>query len=128
MNARVLTALAALAVLLVACRTAPILNVTDVPVNVPAGQTATLATVEQAIIRAGNGLGWQMKIEKPGLIVGTLLLRDHQAVVDIPFSTSAYSIVYRSSVNLDQNGDSIHRNYNGWVQNLDKAIRKNLFP
>ena len=128
MNARVLTALAAVAFLLVACRTAPILNVTDAPVNVPVGQTATLATVEQAIIRAGNGLGWQMKVEKPGLIVGNLYLRDHQAVVDIPFTTSSYSIIYRSSVNLDQSGDSIHRNYNGWVQNLDKAIRKNLMP
>lgn len=128
MHARVLTALAAAALLLVACRTAPILNVKDAPVNVPEGQAATLATVEQAIIRAGNGLGWQMKVEKPGLIVGTLYLRDHQAVVDIPYSTSSYSIVYRNSVNLDQNGDSIHRNYNGWVQNLDKAIRKNLLP
>lgn len=118
---------ALVAVLLVAgCKTAPIYNVKDAPVNVPAGKQATMESVEQAIIRAGNGLGWQMKAEKPGLIVGTLNLRTHTAVVDIPFSASAYSIVYRSSVNLNQQGDNIHSNYNGWVQNLDKAIRSQL--
>ena len=31
------------------CRSAPIYNVKDAPVNVPAGQTATMASVEQAI-------------------------------------------------------------------------------
>jgi len=114
-------------VLLVAgCRTAPIYNVKDAPVSVPAGQQATMASVEQAILRAGNGLGWQMKVEKPGLIVGTLNLRTHTVVVDIPFTASSYSILYRSSVNLNQQGDSIHANYNGWVQNLDQAIRNQL--
>lgn len=114
-------------VLLVAgCRTAPIYNVKDAPVNVPAGQQATLASVEQAIVRAGNGLGWQMKVEKPGLVTGTLNLRTHTAVVDIPFTATSYSILYRSSVNLNQQGDQIHSNYNGWVQNLDQAIRRQL--
>ena len=68
----------------------------------------------------------QMKVEKPGLIVGTLNLRTHTAVVDIPFTASNYSILYRSSVNLNQQGDQIHSNYNGWVQNLDQAIRNQL--
>ncbi|HSQ09971.1 MAG TPA: hypothetical protein VLN25_05070 [Burkholderiaceae bacterium] len=85
-----------------------------------------MAAVESAILRAGNGLGWQMKVEKPGLIVGTLSLRTHTAVVEIPFSTTTYSILYRSSVNLEQQGDMIHKNYNGWVQNLDQAIRRQL--
>jgi hypothetical protein len=126
MNTRVWIAVVAAAFLVAGCRTAPIHNVKDAPVNVPTGQAATLTTVEQAIVRAGNGLGWQMKVEKPGLIVGTLNLRTHSAVVDIPFSPSAYSIVYKSSVNLDQQGDTIHPNYNGWVQNLDQAIRRQL--
>jgi hypothetical protein len=126
MNVKVFAAIAAAALLLVGCRTVPIHNVKDVPVNVPAGQTATLATVEQAIVRAGNSLGWQMKVEKPGLIVGTLNLRTHTAVVDIPFTTSSFSILYKNSVNLEQKGDTIHSNYNGWVQNLDQAIRRQL--
>lgn len=114
------------ALLIAGCRTAPIHNVKDAPVTVPAGKQATAESVEQAIIRAGNGLGWQMKVEKPGLIVGTLNLRTHTAVVDIPFTASNYSILYRSSVNLNQQGDQIHSNYNGWVQNLDQAIRNQL--
>ena len=67
-----------------------------------------------------------MKPEKPGLIVGTLNLRTHTAVVDIPYTTTSYSILYKSSVNLKQEGNTIHSNYNGWVQNLDQAIKRQL--
>jgi hypothetical protein len=123
---KILASMATAALLMVGCRTAPILNVKDAPVNVPAGQKDSLATVENAILRAGNGLGWQMKVEKPGLIVGTLNLRTHMAVVDIPFTATKYSILYKNSVNLEQQGDTIHKNYNGWVENLDQAIRRNL--
>ena len=126
LNRKILGIIAALALLLAGCRASPILNVKDAPINVAAGQTASMATVEQAIIRAGNGLGWVMKPEKPGLIVGTLNLRSHTAVVDIPYTTTSYSIIYRSSVNLNQHGNTIHSNYNGWVQNLDKAIQRQL--
>jgi hypothetical protein len=125
-NRNILGIIAALALSLAGCRTSPILNVKDAPINVPAGQTASVATVEQAIIRAGNGLGWVMKPEKPGLIVGTLNLRTHTAVVDIPYTTTSYSILYKSSVNLKQEGNTIHSNYNGWVQNLDQAIKRQL--
>ena len=126
MSLRILAAIAAAALLMVGCRTAPILNVKEAPVNVAVGQSASLATVEQAIIRAGVGLGWAMKVEKPGLIIGTLNLREHTAVVEIPYTTTSYSILYRNSVNLDQQGDTIHKNYNGWVQNLDQGIRRQL--
>ncbi len=123
---KILAAVAAAALLMVGCRTAPIYNVKDAPVNVPAAQKDSLGAVENAILRAGNGLGWQMKVEKPGLIVGTLNLRTHMAVVDIPFTATKYSILYKNSVNLEQQGDTIHKNYNGWVENLDQAIRRNL--
>jgi hypothetical protein len=126
MNVRIWGAVIAAAFLLIGCQTVPIHNVKDAPVAVPTGKTATMAGVEQAIYRAGNGLGWQMKTEKPGLIVGTLYLRTHTAVVDIPYTEKSYSILYKSSVNLDQQGDNIHKNYNGWVQNLDSAIRRQL--
>lgn len=114
------------AILLVGCKTAPILNVQDAPVTVATGQKATMASVESAIIRAGGSLGWVMKIEKPGLIVGTLSLRTHVAVVEIPFSATTYSIIYRSSVNLEQQGGNIHSNYNGWITNLNQAIQRQL--
>lgn len=122
-------AVVVIAVLAGACaanRTAPIRNVADAPVTVAPGKTATQADVERAILRAGIALGWQMKPVKPGLIEGTLALRTHVAVVEIPYSTKSYSIQYKTSTNLQADGNVIHQNYNGWIENLDKGIRVQL--
>ncbi len=113
-----------LAALIAGCRTAPILNVVDAPVV--ANKPASMADVQEAIRRAGAALGWQMESVKPGLMQGTLALRTHKAVVDIPYSTKAFSIRYKDSVNLDYTGENIHSNYNGWIQNLEKGIRAQL--
>ena len=83
---------------------------------------ATLAQRADQIRRAGASLGWVMESHGPGLMRGTLNLRSHQAVVDIPYDTRRFSIRYVSSSNLDYNGAVIHRNYNSWVQNLQNAI------
>jgi hypothetical protein len=82
----------------------------------------TLSQRADQIRRAGAGLGWRMEQQEPGLIRGTLNLRTHQAVVDIPYDTQRFSIRYVSSNNLDYDGRAIHRNYNSWVQNLQNAI------
>jgi hypothetical protein len=110
--------------LLVGCRTAPLYNVESAPVV--ANKAVTLADVEKAIVRAGGGLGWQIAARAPGQAEGTLVLRTHRAVVDITYDTKAYSIKYKDSSNLEYDGTSIHSNYNGWIQNLDKAIRTQL--
>ena len=109
---------------MVGCRSAPLYNVTSSPVSAP--KPVTLADVEKAIARAGVGLGWQIIPREPGKIEGVLALRTHRAVVDIAYDTKTYSIVYKDSVNLDFDGTNIHSNYNGWIQNLDKAIRTQL--
>lgn len=67
-----------------------------------------------------------MKQMEPGYIVGTLKLRSHVAVVDIRHTTKSYSITYKDSTNLDYDGTNIHRNYNGWISNLDRAIKTQL--
>lgn len=115
---------AACAVLVLAgCRTAPVMNVVDAPV----GAARSAQQVEQAIISAGNSLGWQMRPGGPGRIEGTLLLRDHRAVVDIDYTPRTYSIRYKSSSSsLHYDGNTIHKNYNGWIENLDRAIRNRL--
>jgi len=59
---------------------------------------------------------------RPGLMRAPLDIRSHQALVDIPFDARRFSIRYVSSSNLDYDGVVIHRNYNGWVQNLQNAI------
>lgn len=43
--------------------------------------------------------------------------------MDIPYSATTYSIVFKRGENLELKGDTIHRNYNGWIQNPDRAIR-----
>ncbi|MBL6457035.1 hypothetical protein JMJ55_16995 [Belnapia sp. T6] len=86
-----------------------------------AGQ-ASLAQRGAEIRRAGAGLGWIMQDQGPGLMRGTLNLRSHQAVVDIPYDTRRFTIRYVTSSNLDYGGGTIHRNYNSWVRNLQNAI------
>ena len=54
------------------------------------------------------------------------MARDHRAVVDVRYDTKTYSIKYKDSSNLQYDGTSIHKNYNGWIQNLDNAIRARL--
>ena len=113
------------ALLLSACTSKPIYNVEGAPIGA-AKPNASLDEIGKAIVRAGAGLGWQMNPDRPGHITGRLALRNHVAVVDIDYTPQTYSIKHRESTNLDYRGTTIHRNYNGWIQNLDKAIRAQL--
>jgi hypothetical protein len=111
---------------LAGCTTAPILNVSNTAVTTASGKSLSQDQVRAAILRAGAALGWQMRDEGPGMMVGTLNLRKHTAVVEIPYSARSYSVKYRSSVNLDEKGGMIHKNYNGWIQNLTRGIDSQL--
>jgi hypothetical protein len=119
-------ACAAGAILAGACTAQPIYNVNDQVVTTTSGKHLSAPQVRSAIITAGTSLGWHVADAGPGHLVGTLHLRNHTAVVDIPYSASKYSIVYKSSENLDAANGQIHRNYNGWVQRLDTTIRTEL--
>jgi hypothetical protein len=99
-------------------------NISDAPVE--ANKPVTQEDVQKAIVRAGATLGWQMKLVKPGLIVGTLNLRGNMAKVDINYDTKAYSITYKDSSGLNYDGSTIHKNYNGWIENLNNGIRVQL--
>ena len=119
-------AVAVVAMLATGCTTQPIMNVNDAVVTAPAGKSVSKDQVRSAIVRAGSALGWQMKDESPNQLSGTLVLRGHTAVVDIPYDEKSYSIKYRSSVNLNEGGGQIHKNYNGWIQNLTRGINTQL--
>lgn len=123
-------------------RQAFIHDVPPQPIATNKAQTTT-EEIEKAIITAGAGLGWIMHIDNPQHITGTLHLRAHMAKVGIHFDSNTYSIKYLDSQNLkyapvgteltDVNGDSstskkatIHKNYNSWVTNLDRAIKAQL--
>lgn len=116
-----------LALSIAGCATVvPILNVDNAPVGSPAGKPLTPDQVKSAIIRAGAALGWQMKETGPGKLTATLHLRSHSASIEIPYSVTSYSIVYKSSVDLNENNGQIHKNYNGWIQNLTRGIDTQL--
>jgi hypothetical protein len=124
-SSKLLLAAIALGVLGACARTAPIYNVSEMPVvaNKP---SPSMEDVRTAIMRAGTTLGWEMAPAQPGLVVGTLKLREHTAIVDVNYTPKTYSITYKNSSNLMFDGQNIHKNYNGWIQNLDKAIRTQL--
>ncbi len=123
---RVVLATAFIVVLLAGCRSAPVRNVDSATLVTPSNASYTLSDVSQAIVRAGVGLGWRMKKTKPGHIIGTLLIRDHRAVIDITYDKETYSIQYQDSSNLNYTGTEIHKNYNGWIIRLEQAIQSQL--
>ena len=112
--------------LAVACAPTPVMNIDDAAVvaNKPA---VTQEDVGKAIIRAGAALNMQMVIVRPGVINATYAPRgDFSAVMEIRYTAQKYSIHYKDSQNLNYDGTNIHRNYNGWVQNLDRNIKAQL--
>jgi len=113
----------AVAFIATGCRTSPILNVPNQAIIAP-NDKVTMNDIYKAIARAGASLGWNMEKKSDGVILATLNLRGHQAVVIIKYTTENYSIMYKSSKNLkyDAVDQTIHSNYNGWIQNLEKAI------
>ena len=113
-----------LLLILAGCTSNPILNIENAPIEIEAKHSSK--DIKKAIIRAGAGLGWQMKFKKKGHIVGTLYLRKHVAVVDITYTKNSYNITYKSSQNLNYDGTNIHKNYNGWIQNLNRQIQAQL--
>lgn len=131
---RILPALATAAILSAASITAnaacmrcdPIFNVADAPVTSASGKALTNDQVKQAIIRAGAALGWVMKEAGRGKLTGHLAVRKHTADIEIPYSPKSYSINYKSSTELDAADGKIHKNYNGWIQNLSKGINAQL--
>ncbi|MBH0182244.1 MAG: hypothetical protein HP490_11355 [Nitrospira sp.] len=113
-------------IILVGCRTSALMEIRDAAIPAAVGHNLTMDQVAKGIVAAGSKHGWAMKTESPGHIVGTLLIRSHMAVVDIPYTASSYSIIYKDSSNLsyDAGSKKIHANYSSWVRNLHVSIQR----
>lgn len=118
----ILIVLALVVALGIGCRSSIVKNVQDAPMTFATENKPSIELIKKAIIVAGSGLGWRIKSQSPGHLIGTLNLREHTAIVDIKYTTENFSITYNSSTNLSYDGTNIHSNYNGWIQNLEKAI------
>jgi len=125
MHGRIAVLLAAGILASAGCATTePVSNVVDAPIG--SAKALSMSEVQRAITTAGHDLGWTMQSVGPGKLSGRLMLRTHVAEVEIEHSTRAYSITYRDSQNLEARDGKIHRQYNTWVENLDKAIQAQL--
>lgn len=117
-------------VLVAGCRTGPLYNVSDSPITSVSKGKLTLEQITKAIIGASTSSrpAWNMKVVKPGHILASIHVRSHTAKVDITYTTESYNITYNNSSNLkyDPEENTIHSNYNGWIQQLDSAIRTNI--
>lgn len=110
--------------LLSGCRGATVYNVENSPIEakVPSSK------VYDAIKLAGASKGWIITSVRPGLAMGKLNARAHSAVVEIPYTENSFSIIYKDStdLNYDASNNQIHKNYNGWIKNLENAINLQL--
>jgi len=116
---------AVFALLLSACNTVPIKNVSNGDLSF-LDRTVTQDELGKAIKYAGTKLGWEMQTEKPGVIAATLHLRTHMAKARINYNADGYSITYVDSANLKYDGQKIHKSYNRWIANLELEIRTRL--
>ena len=111
------------------CRAgAPIYDINSTAIPNSIDGSMPLSDITRSITSAAAKHGWELRVEKPGHIVGTLHLREHEAVVDILYDTKSYSILYKSSQNLqyDEKNRTIHKNYNSWIRNLNVSIQREL--
>lgn len=104
------------------CQSEPIYQVDRAIVPKEAGWT--LDDMTRAIQRAGARRGWDMRIVAPGQIEGRLRKPAVMALIDVDYSAFEFSIHYKDSENLDHSGRTIHNNYNRWIYNLERDIRR----
>jgi len=84
--------------------------------------------IQQSLISRG----WTVRSSQPGKMVADIDIRGkHGATIDVNYTPTQVAIKLRDSRNLKEGFDRegtpvIHKNYNGWVQNLQQDIQRNL--
>ncbi|WP_394173835.1 putative periplasmic lipoprotein [Thalassotalea litorea] len=105
-------------------KTQPVYNVSEhaVPANVESSK------VQDSIIDALKYKRWTIEEKKPGEVVANIYVRSHQARIRITYDTQNYNIEYVDSSNLkySEQKNTIHRNYNKWIQLLEQEIDTRL--
>lgn len=94
---------------------------------VPSGMA--IGEVKRSIIEGCDARGWICKDIDEDTIEGSIWVRGkHYAQVSIDYSVDNYSIQYSDSKELKYNAknNSIHKNYNSWIMNLNGDIMNAL--
>jgi hypothetical protein len=118
----------------------PIVNYRNNPVDASRASVPA-EKVKQAIRNAASVKGWKIDEEPGNKMVATLVVRNkHTVMVEIAYSETRYSLVYRDSINMKYDAQylprnagiyakprpSIHPFYNDWVAELKVAIGAEL--
>ena len=117
---------------LTGCRTTALRNIQDEPFAASAVANPaplTLGKIERSIVRVGANRGWTFERIGPGHLIGKVNVRGkHFAEVDVFFDRERFSILHKSSRNLNYDAATnvIHPNYNAWIGNLEKDIQKEI--
>lgn len=116
--------IALLGLVFIGCRSMAVYNVNNSPIMAKVSKDKIFT----AIKKAGYSKGWVITKIEEGLAEGKINLRTHEAIILIPYTSKSFSIKYKNSINLkyDKEKGTIHKNYNGWIQNLEKAINFEL--
>lgn len=85
------------------------------------------ATIQQTIMEAAAARGWLVDWKAPGELLARQKWKDHEAAVEIRYSQESYTIDHVSTVNLLEQGDTVHRNYNKLVRALEDEIERRLY-
>lgn len=113
--------------LLIGCGTsAPVMSINQTVATQQAGDSMR---TQIAIYEALQGRGWQLQSDDGQKIMARYNKQDrHVAVIQIDYSAYQYSIKHVSSQGLGYNvkRNSIHRNFNRWVKNLEMDINSKL--
>ncbi len=108
----------------------PLVEYEDVAATTSSGKVASADEIRKAFMVAGARHNWVFTEEGPNKLVGTLNIRTHQIVVDVPISEGKFSVLYKNSVNMkygmEEGKKVIHPQYNNWVKNLLGDTRAEL--
>lgn len=82
----------------------------------------------KAIIRAAAQRGWDARKVKDGVVDATYSKREFSVTVTVTYTANSYDINYKDSDGLkyDAEAQTIHKNYNSWVKNLQESINREL--
>lgn len=104
----------------------PVYTVENHPIPAVA-QKLTLPEIEKTIMLAGSQRNWRFEAVKPGQLKGRYFDGKREALIDVSYSQTAYSIGLNSTVNLKQSDSTIHGRYNNWIRILERDIEDRLY-
>lgn len=91
------------------------------------GKSLTIDEMAHVVADAAVKEGWQPQLESPGHMVVTKRSSNEWSVsVDVLYTADEFSIHYKNSQGLKYNPRThqIHRNYPGWILDLDRRIQE----